>query len=142
PGFIPKLEGKPDPNTNGRIMLHVDFAPPPGDVVETSGKEKTSAGSQQPDGKQQAGHSETPPPAAAVSASAEPPEPAIDATTEFDKNAELIQSRVERNEVSGGWRLTVVFRRLDQAKPVEMRAVLTRDKQPVSETWTYILPPD
>ena len=72
---------------------------------------------------------------------APPPEPPVQVATQFDKNAEVLQTRVEPNEVNGGWRLTLLFKRLDANKPVEMRAELTQDNQPVSETWSYILPP-
>jgi periplasmic glucans biosynthesis protein len=36
----------------------------------------------------------------------------------------------------------VRFRRLDRAKPVELRAHLHRGSEVLSETWSYILPPD
>ena len=67
---------------------------------------------------------------------------AITAATELDNNAALIHSRVERNAFSGGWRLSLLVRRLDPARPVEMRAHLVRGNKPVSETWSYILPPE
>ncbi|HEX8988305.1 MAG TPA: glucan biosynthesis protein G [Rhodocyclaceae bacterium] len=59
-----------------------------------------------------------------------------------DGNAELLQTRVERNTITGGWRLVIRFHRIDAAKPVELRAYLHRDNVAVSETWSYILPPD
>ncbi len=59
-----------------------------------------------------------------------------------DNNAELLQSRVERNAATGGWRVVMRLHRLDAAKPVEMRAYLHRANVAVSETWSYILPPD
>lgn len=59
-----------------------------------------------------------------------------------DSNGELLESRIERNGTTNGWRLYLHLRRLDQAKPVELRAALYRKDQPVSETWSYILPPD
>lgn len=57
-------------------------------------------------------------------------------------NATMLQSRLERNEATDGWRFTMVVRRSDPAKPVEMRANLTRDNKSISETWSYILPPE
>jgi glucans biosynthesis protein len=59
-----------------------------------------------------------------------------------DDNAELLQTRVEPNGVSGGWRLVIRFHRKDAGKPVELRAYLHRANVAVSETWSYILPPD
>ena len=63
------------------------------------------------------------------------------ASVSVDGNGELVMSRLERNVVTGGWRLYLTLRRIDQAKPVEMRAHLTRDERRISETWSYILPP-
>lgn len=60
----------------------------------------------------------------------------------LDGNGELLESRIERNGTTAGWRLYLHLKRLDQGKPVEMRAALYRKDQPVSETWSYILPPD
>jgi glucans biosynthesis protein len=59
-----------------------------------------------------------------------------------DANAELLHSRVERNRPAGGWRLVMRLRRVDAGKPVEIRAYLHRDNRAVSETWSYIVPPD
>jgi glucans biosynthesis protein len=56
-------------------------------------------------------------------------------------NGELLERQVFPNEVTGGWRLSFRFRRIDPEKPVEMRAFLRRDQEAVSETWSYILPP-
>ncbi|HEY0973141.1 MAG TPA: glucan biosynthesis protein G [Solimonas sp.] len=57
-------------------------------------------------------------------------------------NAELVERQTQRNEVTGGWRLNLRVRRLDDTKPVEMRAVLRDGDESVSETWAYVLPPD
>ncbi|MGH8539253.1 MAG: glucan biosynthesis protein G [Stenotrophobium sp.] len=58
----------------------------------------------------------------------------------LDDNAQLIDRQVFHNDVTGGWRLTLRFKRLDDDKPVEMRAFLRKDKATLSETWSYILP--
>ena len=57
-------------------------------------------------------------------------------------NAELLERQTFRNEVTGGWRVSLRVRRLDDSKPVEMRAVLRNGEENVSETWAYVLPPD
>ncbi len=57
-------------------------------------------------------------------------------------NGELVEKQLFKNDVTGGWRLSIRFKRLDNEKPVEMRATLRDGKGPVSETWSYILPPD
>jgi len=45
------------------------------------------------------------------------------------------------NDVTNGWRLTLRFRRVDDDKPLELRAYLRGDDSTLSETWSYILPP-
>jgi glucans biosynthesis protein len=58
-----------------------------------------------------------------------------------DSNAEILERNAYRNEVTGGWRMIVRLRRIDDAKPVELRGLLRNGDQPLSETWSYILPP-
>ncbi|CAG4882380.1 glucan biosynthesis protein, periplasmic [Georgfuchsia toluolica] len=59
-----------------------------------------------------------------------------------DANGQIIESEVYRNDVNGGWRLSLRVRRVDAAKPVEMRAQLRGNGNKESETWSYILPPE
>jgi glucans biosynthesis protein len=66
----------------------------------------------------------------------------VETTSWVDANAEVLERRTQRNGITGGWRFVVRFRRLDRAKPVELRAYLHRGKEILSETWSYILPPD
>lgn len=56
-------------------------------------------------------------------------------------NGELIERQVFPNEVTGGWRLSFRFRRLDADKPVEIRAFLKNDQEVLTETWSYLLAP-
>jgi glucans biosynthesis protein len=58
-----------------------------------------------------------------------------------DANGEIVEQIVHRNDVTGGWRLLLRVKRLDDSKPVEIRAFLKGDVNTVSETWSYILPP-
>jgi periplasmic glucans biosynthesis protein len=58
------------------------------------------------------------------------------------ENGELVERQLFKNDVTGGWRLSIRFKRLEPDKPVEMRATLRDAQAPVSETWSYILPPD
>jgi periplasmic glucans biosynthesis protein len=67
---------------------------------------------------------------------------AVSANTWADTNGEIIETHVERNTVSGGVRLTLRVRRADEGKPVELRATLKAGNDSLSETWSYILPPD
>ncbi|HEY0179792.1 MAG TPA: glucan biosynthesis protein G [Dokdonella sp.] len=65
---------------------------------------------------------------------------AADVELSTDANAELVQRTLEPNAVTGGWRLRLRVHRLDDTKPVELRARLRRGDA-VSETWSYVLPP-
>jgi periplasmic glucans biosynthesis protein len=59
-----------------------------------------------------------------------------------DANGEVLERHTRRNDATGGWRFAVRFRRLDAARPVELRAHLKHGNEVLSETWSYILPPD
>ncbi len=65
----------------------------------------------------------------------------LEATISIDSNGELLEHHTYRNEVTGGWRLTMRLRRLDDTKPLELRGSLRRGSETLSETWSYILPP-
>jgi len=58
-----------------------------------------------------------------------------------DGNGEILARRVVHNDVTGGWRLYLRLRRMDDSKPVELRAYLRNKQNTISETWSYILPP-
>jgi glucans biosynthesis protein len=59
-----------------------------------------------------------------------------------DSNAEVHERNLFKNPVTGAWRMTVRFKRNDAAKPVELRAFLKQDQSILSETWSYIVPPE
>jgi glucans biosynthesis protein len=59
-----------------------------------------------------------------------------------DANGEVLERHTRRNEATGGWRFVVRLRRVDGGKPVEIRAHLRRGQEVLSETWSYVLPPD
>ncbi len=65
----------------------------------------------------------------------------IDAVVSADGNAELLRTTTQRNEATGGWRMTMFLRRKDENKPVELRGYLRNGNTTLSETWSYILPP-
>lgn len=60
----------------------------------------------------------------------------------MDDNAEVIEKQTFRNDITGGWRMSFRFRRKDNEKPIEMRAYLKRGSAQVSETWSYLYPPN
>jgi periplasmic glucans biosynthesis protein len=66
---------------------------------------------------------------------------AVEAVVSADSNAQILERNSYRNEVTGGWRMTVRLRRLDDAKPVELRGFLRSGGEALSETWSYVLPP-
>lgn len=59
-----------------------------------------------------------------------------------DANGKLMETNTYRNEVTGGWRMAVRLHRNDLAKPVELRGFLRAGDDTLSETWSYILPPN
>ena len=59
-----------------------------------------------------------------------------------DANAELRERNVFKSPVTGMWRMTVRFKRNDAAKPVELRAYLKQQQSTLTETWSYIVPPE
>lgn len=64
----------------------------------------------------------------------------IEGVVAVDNNAELLERTTYYNEVTGGWRLALRLRRIDNDKPIEMRAYLRGKDSTLSETWSYILP--
>ena len=66
----------------------------------------------------------------------------LESIVSVDSNAELLERNAYRNEVTEGWRVTLRLRRRDDNKPVELRAYLRDSAGALSETWSYILPPD
>ncbi len=69
------------------------------------------------------------------------PEAVVEAIVTTDSNAEVQENVAYRNPVTGGWRLSLKFRRLDDGKPIELRAFLREGNNTLSETWSYVLPP-
>ncbi|WP_083384578.1 MULTISPECIES: glucan biosynthesis protein G [unclassified Cupriavidus] len=65
----------------------------------------------------------------------------VDAMISADSNGEVLKSTAQRNPATGGYRLTLVVRRKDEGKPVELRGYLRNGNTTLSETWSYILPP-
>ncbi len=68
------------------------------------------------------------------------PGAALEPVVWVDANAEIHERNVFRNPVSGAWRMTVRVKRLDAARPVELRAYLRQQQASITETWSYILP--
>ncbi|EGF31821.1 Glucans biosynthesis protein G precursor [Oxalobacteraceae bacterium IMCC9480] len=71
-----------------------------------------------------------------------PAETKLEGAVTIDANGKLMETNTYRNEVTGGWRIAVRLDRNDDAKPVELTAHLRNGKEVLSETWSYILPPN
>ncbi|WP_082797926.1 glucan biosynthesis protein G [Collimonas arenae] len=59
-----------------------------------------------------------------------------------DDNGKLLDTKVIRNDATGGWRMILRVRRNEDNKPVELRGFLRGGSTTLSETWSYILPPN
>ena len=71
-----------------------------------------------------------------------PPGAAVRGVVTADGNGQIVEEHTVRNEATGGWRVVLRVRRRDDAKPVELRAFLRDDSNALSETWSYVLPPE
>lgn len=60
----------------------------------------------------------------------------------INDNGEILDRQLVKNDAAGGWRVIMRVRRTDDSKPLEMRAVLRKGDENISETWAYILPPE
>jgi glucans biosynthesis protein len=65
----------------------------------------------------------------------------VESLVSVDANGELLQHSAYRNDATGGYRVILRLRRLDDGKPVELRANLRAGANILSETWSYLLPP-
>jgi len=75
-----------------------------------------------------------------------PANASIGANVESDANGKIVGVVTRRNDVTGGWRVELKLRRNEENKPVELRGFL-KNTAPgagttLSETWSYILPPN
>jgi len=68
------------------------------------------------------------------------PETPVQGVVSADQNLDILETNAYRNDVTGGWRLTIRMKRQDDKKPGELRAFLRNGATTLSETWSYILP--
>ena len=71
-----------------------------------------------------------------------PPDAKIESVVTVDANGELVENHPYRNDVTGGWRLRLRVKPIDDKKPVELRAFLRSGTSALTATWSYILPPE
>lgn len=65
----------------------------------------------------------------------------VQAVASVDGNGELTEVNSYRNEAGNSWRMSLRVRQRDPARPVELRAFLQSDGHTLSETWSYLIPP-
>jgi glucans biosynthesis protein len=71
-----------------------------------------------------------------------PAEARVEGVVSADANGQLLSRETFRNEATGGYRVALRVKRVDAAKPVELRGFLRNAEGALSETWAYALPPD
>jgi glucans biosynthesis protein len=71
-----------------------------------------------------------------------PLEAKVESAFSSDPNGQILESIAYRHDVSGGWRVALRLRRVDDKKPLELRGSLRHGNETISETWSYILPAD
>jgi glucans biosynthesis protein len=71
-----------------------------------------------------------------------PPDASVTGEVSVGPYAQLLETDAYRNTVSGGWRLMLRVKRSNPNLPVELRAFLRSGTSALSETWSYLLPPD
>lgn len=66
---------------------------------------------------------------------------AVQPQVNVSNNGELIDAQLQPNPAINGWRLTLRVKIRNVAQAVELRAALTANGKPLTETWSYQLPP-
>jgi glucans biosynthesis protein len=66
----------------------------------------------------------------------------VEAIVTADANGKVLETNAYSNTVTGGWRMAIRLRRSDDKKPVELRGYLQSSNNALTETWSYILPPE
>ncbi len=69
------------------------------------------------------------------------PDAKVESVVTVDANGEIVENHAYRNEVTGGYRLRLRVKQVDDKKPLEMRAFL-RSGETLTPTWSYIVPPE
>jgi len=78
----------------------------------------------------------------ALAAFAGPGAAAVRAAVSGNANVRALRAIAQPNAVTGGWRVTVDFLRIDPQQAVELRAFLQAGDRTLSETWAFALPPE
>lgn len=70
------------------------------------------------------------------------PDAPVASNFSINDNAEVLDNKLQYNPATKGWRMVVRFKVKDPKQAVEMRAALVEGDKPLSETWSYQLPPN
>ena len=70
------------------------------------------------------------------------PDAKVEAVVTADANGEIVESHAYRNDVTGGFRLRLRVKQLDDKKAVELRAFLRNGETTLTPTWSYVVPPE
>jgi periplasmic glucans biosynthesis protein len=65
----------------------------------------------------------------------------VRAVASSDGNGEITEVTTYRNEPGKSWRMALRVRTRDATRPLELRAFLQSGSHTLSETWSYLLPP-
>jgi glucans biosynthesis protein len=66
----------------------------------------------------------------------------VSAVFTSDANGEIVETVAQRNPVTEGVRVSLRVKRLDEAKAIELRGFLRDERETLSETWSYVVPPE
>jgi glucans biosynthesis protein len=70
-----------------------------------------------------------------------PADAVVKAVVTASANGEIVERNAYRNAANGNWRMTLRVKQRQGTQPVELRAFLQHGKDTLSETWTYVIPP-
>jgi len=71
-----------------------------------------------------------------------PADAKVESVVTIDGNGQIVENHAYRNDVTGGYRLRLRVKQVDDKKPVEMRAFLRTGETTLTPTWSYIVPPE
>jgi glucans biosynthesis protein len=66
----------------------------------------------------------------------------VEAVANGNDNVRNLRAIAYPNAVTGGWRVTLDFERVDAVQPVELRMFLRSGTRTLSETWTHAMAPE
>ena len=69
------------------------------------------------------------------------PDGTMDSQVSGNANVEILESSLQANPVIKGWRLKMRVKVKDPTQVTELRAALARGGQPITETWSFQIPP-